>query len=179
MTGRIPARAAAIAVVGLLLGGCGIGAAPASIAAPAPSPSPSVSAAIAGTAARISAALGTSGLQLSVPQVAFRPAESPLLAAAPRAIYQVQLPDDQEHGFVVVYEFPDPPAATAAAQEQVAYVQSGPGRVQFPTDAQFVFRQLGSTLVFYDWSPSAATDPRAPDIAAALATVGQGFTIQG
>ena len=31
----------------------------------------------------------------------------PLLAAAPRAVYQVILPDDPTRGFIVVYEFPD------------------------------------------------------------------------
>ena len=161
-----------------VLAACGIGAAPASLAPDSPAPSASVSPAIGGTAEQIRASLGARGLQLSVPQVPFRPAESPVLAAAPRAVYQVKLPDDQDHGFFAVYELPNAPAATAAAREQVAYVESGPGRVQFPADARFVLRQLGSTLVFYWWAPSATTDQRAPEIAAAIGSVGQGFAIR-
>lgn len=179
--GAIPRiRLAAVALVlGIAASGCGVAAAPGSEQPASVLPSPSVSAAIAGTAEQVRLALGARGLQLSMPQVPFRPAESPTLASAPRAVYQVKLPNDQDHGFFVIYELPNPPAATAAAQEQVAYVESGPGRVQFPADAQFVLRQVGSTLVFYSWAPSAVTDPHAPDIAAALSTVGQGFPIRG
>jgi hypothetical protein len=144
-----------------------------------PSAASSLTPAISATAALLRTALGTAGFQLSTPQVPFRPAESPTLAAAPRGVFQVKLPADEEHGFLVVYELPTPAAATAAAQEQVAYVESGPGRVQFPTDARFVLRQVGSTLIFYAWSPSAVTDPRAPQIADALSSVGMGFPIQG
>jgi hypothetical protein len=50
--------------------------------------------------------------------------------------------------------------------------------VQFPADAQFVLRQVGSTLLFYAWAPSAVTDPAAPQIAAALQGVGTGFPIR-
>jgi hypothetical protein len=181
---RASGRAGAIRTLGPLivmtfvLAACGVGAAPASLTPDSPAPSASVSPAIAGTAEQIRASLGARGLQLSVPQVPFRPAESPVLAAAPRAVYQVKLPDDQDHGFFAVYELPDSPAATAAAREQVAYVESGPGRVQFPADARFVLRQLGSTLVFYWWAPSSTTDQRAPEIAAAIGSVGQGFAIR-
>ncbi len=168
----VAALAAAVAAA------CGIGAAPASVAPPSPTPAPSISASIAATAAQIRAALGAAGLQLTVPQVPFRPGESPSVAAAPRAVYQVKLPNDQEHGFIVIYEFPDASSAGAAARELAAYVESGPGRVQFPADGQFVLRQVGTTLVFYPWSPSAATDPAAPQIAAALSTVGQGYDIR-
>jgi hypothetical protein len=175
---RLLGPVALAAVVALGSAGCGIGASSGAAPTVQPSPSASVSPAIAGTASHVRTALGARGLQLSVPQVPFRPAEAPLLVAAPRAVYQVLLPDDPEHGYLVIYEFTDPPAATAAARQQVAYVESGPGRGQFPTDARFVLRQLGATLIFYDWSPSATTDRRAPDVAAALDTVGQGFPIQ-
>jgi hypothetical protein len=157
---------------------CGVGAAPASLASEPPSPSPSISPAIGATAEQARVALGEAGLQLSVPQVPFRPGESPTLTAAPRAVFQVKLPDDPDHGFFVIYELPTPQAATAAAEEQAQYVESGPGRVQFPADARFVLRQVGSTLIFYAWAPSAVSDPSAPDIAAALATVGEGFEIR-
>ena len=169
-----------VLALGLAVGlaACGVGAAPASVEPSAPVPEASVSPAIAGTAERVRAALGPAALQLTVPQVPFRPAESPTLAAAPRAVYQVKLPNDQDHGFFVIYAFPTPQAATAAAREQVAYVESGPGRVQFPADAQFVLRQLGSTLLFSPWAPSAVTDPAAPQIASALQNVGAGFPIR-
>lgn len=171
-----PALALAGALA-LVLAGCGIAAAPASLPSPSPMPSPSISPAIALTRAQLTGALGAAGLQLTVPQVQYRPAESPLLAAAPRAVFQVQLPDDLHHGFIVVYEFPDAVTAAGAAREMAGYLQSGPGRVQFPSDAQFILRQLGTTLVFYPWSPGSVTDARAPEIATALQTVGQGFGV--
>jgi hypothetical protein len=59
-----------------------------------------------------------------------------------------------------------------AATEEARYVGSGPGKVQFPVDARFVLRQVGTTLVFYSWSPGTPADPRTPDIATALATLG-------
>lgn len=161
-----------------ILAGCGIGAAPASLAPPSPTPPPSVSPAIAQTAGQVRAALGAASLQLSVPSAPFRPAETPRLTQAPRAVYQVKLPGDQDHGFVVIYELPTTADATTAARELVAYTESGPGRVQYPADERFVLRQVGTTLVFYSWSPSAVTDPRASDVATALQTVGQGFDIR-
>lgn len=172
----LAALAAALAIV---VGACGVGAAPASDISVEPGPSATVTPAIGATAALVGQALGSRGLPVSVPKVPYRPAESATLSAAPRNVYQVKLPDDQDHGFFVIYELPTPQAATAAAQEQVAYVESGPGRVQFPADARFVLRQVGSTLVFYAWAPSAVTDPRAPQIADALATVGTGYEIRG
>jgi hypothetical protein len=171
--------AALAAAFAFVLASCGVGAAPASEAPPAPGPSTTVTPAIGATEALVRNALGAAGFQLSVPQVPFRPAESPTLAAAPRGVFQVKLPEDQEHGFLVIYELPTPAAATAAAQEQVAYVESGPGRVQFAADARFVLRQVGSTVIFYSWSPGSVTDPAAPGVADAIATVGMGYPIQG
>lgn len=168
--------AGVVAVLASVLAGC---AAPGGTdELPSPTPSATVTAAIAATADEVRTALGARGLQLSVPQVPFRPPEAAVLARAPRGVFQVKLPNDQAHGFFVIYELPSPAAAMAAAEQQVAYVQSGPGRVQFPDDAQFVLRQVGSTLVFYSWSPGAATDPQAPDIAAAIASVGTAYAIR-
>jgi len=42
-----------------------------------------------------------------------------------------------------------------------------------------VLRQVGSTVVLYDWLPGAAEDPRAPDIQRVLETLGVGFPIEG
>ena len=39
-------------------------------------------------------------------QAPVRPAEAPLLAAAPRAVYQVLLPKDPSHGFITYREPP-------------------------------------------------------------------------
>lgn len=173
------ALAAALVCLGVTVGGCGVAAAPASDVPQAGAPTSAPDPAIDATAAQERAALGRFGLQLSVPQIPFRPPEAPTLAAAPRAVYQVKLPADQTHGLFAIYELGTPEAATAAASEQVAYVQSGPGRVQFPADARFVLRQVGSTVVFYSWAPSAVTDPDAPRIADALATVGMPYEIRG
>ena len=51
--------------------------------------------------------LGERNLVLTDSQAPIRPGEAPLLAAAPRAVYQVLLPKDPTKGFIVVYEFPD------------------------------------------------------------------------
>ncbi|HEY3523940.1 MAG TPA: hypothetical protein VGK63_09555 [Candidatus Limnocylindrales bacterium] len=168
----------ALAALAALVASCGFGAGNAIEIPAAPGPSTTVTPAIGATAAIAGEALGSRGLPVSVPQVPFRPPEAPTLAAAPRAVYQVKLPNDLDHGFFVIYELATSQAATAAAEEQVAYVESGPGRVQFPPDARFVLRQVGSTLIFYSWAPSAVTDERAPQIADALATVGMGYEIR-
>jgi len=117
------------------------------------------------------------GLPLTQPQSAVRPGESPLLTAAPRTVGQVILPGDPDHGFIVLYEFPDPASAYAAAQQQASYLGSGEGRIQFVPDSQFTVRQDGSCVLFYNWSPSASTDPRSPDIATALQAFGVGIAI--
>ena len=100
-------------------------------------------------------------LVLTDSQAAVRPAEAPAFAAAPRAVYQVILPKDPSKGFIVVYEFLDPTHAAAAAAEQQAYLATGPGRVQTPQGTVSVIRQVGSTVVYYQWLPGAAQDPSA------------------
>jgi hypothetical protein len=125
-----------------------------------------------GTIALVTAALAAVGLQAVEANRLFRPPEGPLLAAAPRSVVQATLPDDPAHGFIVVYALGSDGAAEGAAEDQAAYIASGPGRVQFTTDAHFVLRVVGSTVVFFWWSPGAALDARTKDIEAALATVG-------
>ena len=110
-------------------------------------------------------------------QAPIRPGEAPLLAAAPRAVYQVILPKDPTKGFIVVYEFPDAARAAAAAAEEQAYLATGPGRVQRPQGTVTVIRQVGSTVVFYDWLPGASLDPSAPGIQATLETLGTGYPV--
>jgi hypothetical protein len=175
------ALAAFGALAALVGGGCGIGASNGSVATfPPESFGPSgatTTGAVLETRAAIATALGAKSLQLSDPKVPFRPPEAPRFAAAPRAVYQVQLPNDPAHGFISVYEFPDASAATTAATEQANYVGSGVGRVQFPPDSRFVIRQLGTTVIFYAWSPDNAPDPRAAEIQAALETIGTAVAI--
>ena len=166
-------------VLALILAGCGAGA---SVDRPATFPPTTfgpgeAGADVAATRAELARALGTLSLQLDDPQVPHRPAESPTFAAAPRAVFQVVLPDDPGHGFVSVYEFADEATAAAAGQEQAAYIASGPGRVQFVPDSRFVIRQVGRTVVFFAWSPLNSPDPRTADIQKALETVGAGIPI--
>jgi hypothetical protein len=119
------------------------------------------------------------GLQVEDATRAYRPAEAPAFATAPRIVVRAILPDDPDHGLLVIYEFIDQSAATAAAEAQAAYVASGVGRVQFPNGTQFVIRVLGSTAVFYAWSPPVTTDQRAAAIATALETLGVGVPVPG
>ncbi|MEW5992208.1 MAG: hypothetical protein AB1736_12800 [Chloroflexota bacterium] len=136
-------------------------------------------AAAAVTRSEVARALGVAGVQLEDATRAYRPAEAPGFAAAPRIVVRAILPDDPDHGLIVIYEFVDAGAASVAAQAQADYIASGVGRVQFPNDARFVIRTLGATALFYAWSPAAATDPRAAAIATALETVGVGIPVPG
>jgi hypothetical protein len=95
---------------------------------------------------------------------------------APRAVYQVVLPQDPEGGYIVVYEFRDAAEAVDAGNEFAGYVGSGgPGKVAFPIDAQHTIRQLGTTLIIYSYSPSTSPDPGSAQTAEALKTIGIGF----
>ena len=87
------------------------------------------------------------------------------------------MPADPTRGYIVVYEFSDSSRAAQAAAEEQRYLASGPGRVQTPEGTVHVLRQVGPTVVLYDWLPGAARDPSAPGIQAALETLGVGFPI--
>lgn len=129
--------------------------------------------AAASTRAALADALRAQGLQLEDVVTAYRPAEAPHVAAAPRLVVRVIVPSDPDHGRILIYEFRDTGAATVAAQEQAAYVSSGVGRVQFPPQTQFTLRVVGSTVVFYAYSTADVPDPdRASGIATALAGLG-------
>lgn len=128
--------------------------------------------ATAETATLVIQALSAVGLQGVDANRQYRPPEGAVLAAAPRSVVQATLPDDPAHGFIVIYALASDAAAQTAAENQAAYIASGPGRVQFTTDAHFVLRVVGSTVVFFWWSPGAALDSRTGDIETALLTVG-------
>jgi hypothetical protein len=144
---------------------------------PSVGPSMTVSPAVDQTRAALVGVLGQHSLQLTDTQTPVRMAESTLLTTAPRAVYQVVLPKDPDKGYIVVYEFSDPTRAAAAAAEQQAYLGSGPGRVQTPQGTISVIRQVGSTVLLYQWLPGAAQDPAAPGVQDALATLGVGYPV--
>jgi hypothetical protein len=121
--------------------------------------------------------LGQHQLTLTDTQAPFRPAEAPLLSAAPRVVYQVVLPKDPQKGFIVVYDFTDPSRAASAAAEEAAYLATGPARVQTPPGTVTIIRQVGSTVVVYPWLPEGAQDDSAPGIQAALETLGVGYPV--
>ena len=174
-------RAFLVILASLWLAACGTSGAPPASAPAAASigPALTVSPAVGLTRGELVRALGAQHLVLTDTQSPFRPVEGPALTVAPRAVYQVILPDDPTKGFIVVYEFPDPAHAAAAGADQAAYLASGPGRIQAPDGEIHILRQVGSTIVFYSWIPEGARDARAPGIQAALEALGLGIPIPG
>jgi hypothetical protein len=140
-------------------------------------PAMTVSPTVNQTRAELVRVLDGEQLQLIDTQVPVRKAESPSLVEAPRAVFQVVLPKDPSKGYIVVYEFTDPAHAAAAAAEQAAYLGTGPGRVQTPQGTVTILRQVGSTVVWYDWLPGASLDPSAVGIQTALGSLGIGVPI--
>ena len=175
---RMPVAAALALGFAVLLAACGTTEAPiGSLPVASVGPGRTVSPAVNQTRIELVRALGGHNLVLTDSQAPVRPAEAPLLAAAPRAVYQVILPKDPSHGFIVVYEFPDPARAAAAAAEEQAYLATGPARVQTPLGTVSIIRQVGSTVIVYNWLPQGSTDDTAPGIQAALETLGVGFPV--
>jgi hypothetical protein len=170
--------ALAIGILVVAVSGCGsVEDAGRSFPVESVGPARTVSPAVDQTRAELVRVLGAGNLVLSDTQTPVRKAESPLLAAAPRAVYQVLLPKDPNKGYIVAYEFSDVGLAAAAAAEQQAYLGTGPGRVQTPQGTVTLIRQVGSTVVLYDWLPAAAQDPSAAGIQTALEGLGVGFPV--
>jgi hypothetical protein len=161
----------------VFVAGCATEPPAATVPAATSAPTRAVTATVAQTRAALVAALAGQSIVLADSQAAVRPAEAPLLADAPRAVYQATLPKDPDKGFIIIYEFPDAARAAAAAAEQQAYLATGPGRVQTPQGTVTVIRQVGSTVVFYQWLPGASKDPSAPALQTALESLGVGFPI--
>src|SRR3982751_6076989 len=87
-------RTAALLAFAVLIAACAPVYVPQSTYPPAGStPQPAGGSTSAATQAVLSA-LATAGLQATVAASAYRPAEGPLLAAAPRTVLQVTMPDD-------------------------------------------------------------------------------------
>ena len=107
----------------------------------------------------------------------YRPAEWPLLATAPRAVYQVILPDDPDEGFIVVYEFPDPAGPRRPPPSSRRTSRPGPGRSSRRSGRSTSSARSGPTVVFYGWLPEDAKDASAPGIQGALETLGAGYPV--
>jgi hypothetical protein len=142
-----------------------------------PSPAP-VGDQATSTISAVTGALAAVGLQTVPNSRTYRPPEGPLLAAARRATVQATLAEDPGHGFIVVYALATPAAAQEAADDQASYIASGVGRVQFAPDAHFVLRVIGSTVVFFWWSPGASLDARTSLIEEALGTLGSAVEVR-
>jgi hypothetical protein len=141
------------------------------------SPAPAGSAA-ALTHDRVALALEDASFQVQDPSVGFRTGETATLLGTPRRLLQAIIPADPTHGFIVIYEFADPNAADAAGREFAAYLHSGTGGIGYPADAQFVLRRMGSTLIFFPWSPAVSPDPSVARLASVLAGLGNPLTGQ-
>jgi hypothetical protein len=174
---RIGARLAGLTLIAVLVASCGIAANDGAAPTVAITPQASLSPTLQICWNELTTTLATAGLPLLHPPSPVRPGESPLLTTAPRTVGQVILPADPDHGFIVLYEFPDPASAYTAAQQQATYIGGGEGRIQFLPDSQFTLRQNGSCVLFFTWAPSVSTDPRSPDIATVLETFGVGIAI--
>jgi hypothetical protein len=168
--------ALAMVVVGSGVVACGPGSGPVTVPGSI-GPDRTASPVVAGTRADIARALGERSIILDDMESPVRPAEGPILTYAPRAVFQAQLPADPDAGIIVVYELADPNAAAGAAADQAAYLASGPGRVQYPDAARHVIRVVGNTVIFYTWIPESAEDPKTPEVADALATLGTGVDV--
>jgi hypothetical protein len=156
----------------LLLAAC-TGASPGDRAStPLPTEQPSASPAVQATLAQVDGALGAAGIVRESTRTTIRPAEPPAFAGIARWPFRAVLPEDPTGGYFLIYEFADPALAADGGHDLADYITSGPGRVQYAPDVRFVLQQVGSTLVFYPWSPASSPDPKTPSVATALASVG-------
>lgn len=138
-----------------------------------PTPMRSYDADVDATFARLSEALGAVPVRLAVSDRPYRPSEPQALLQTPRAILRADLADP-DAGFIVVYEFDGASAARAGADELAAYLGSGFGQTNFPTDAQFSVGIVADTVVFTWWSRARADDPdRVEAVFDAVAGVGE------
>ncbi|MDQ3870182.1 MAG: hypothetical protein M3301_01025 [Chloroflexota bacterium] len=128
------------------------------VGAALPTPQRSLSPQIAATVNLLTAHLAPHGYRLVQVTRLYRPSEPEMLAAIPRAVFQLDQSEPDE-GYVVVYEFRDPEAAAAGGRELAGYLASGFGQTNYPVDAQFALAQMGGTLVLGWWSPERSSMP--------------------
>lgn len=129
----------------------------------------------AARAAVIQALAGTGLVIPDAPQP-YRPSEGPWLAAAPRTVVELDAPGGGPVGFVVLYGFASPADASAAGSDQASYVSRATTRVDFPNDARFTIRVLGTAVIFFAWSPGGG-DARLGSVQAALEQLGTGVPL--
>ena len=164
----LPARAAAWVLLVISALGCGTGP----TFPPAGSTPGAPGDATAATKQQIMGALGAVGLQAVDATRPYRPPEGALMTGAARSVLQATLPDDPDHGYIVIYSLGSAVAAESAAFDQARYVASGPGGIQFPPGSHFVLRIVDSTVIFFTWSPGGSPDSRTHLIEDALNTLG-------
>ena len=117
-------------------------------------------------------ALAAKGLVATDAIRTYRPPEGALLTAAPRSVLQVDLTDDPEHGYIVVYALASPAAAIAAARDQLQYLAQGAGGgTLLPPGTHFVVRPRDATVVFFHWLPANSPDPRTATVADTISEV--------
>jgi hypothetical protein len=177
MTAAGRALVALIALVTVAVAACGPAVAPRTTFPPLGSTPGTPGGATAATVRQVIGALAAAGLPATESLRPYRPPEGPLLAGAPRTVVQAQLPDDPNHGFIVIYAFESSAIALAAAEDHAAYIARSPGGIYLSPDAHFSLRVVGSTVVFFTWLPGAAPDPRTGSIEDALAMIGTGVPI--
>ena len=176
--GRGRRLVASVALLGALVAACG-GASRTTFPPLGFTPGP-VGDTTEATAQQVIAAVAASGLQASATLRPYRPPEGPILAAAPRSVLQVQLPDDPDHGFVVIYALKDSATALTAATDMAAYLASSTGGgALLVHGSHVVLRVVGSNVVFFAWSPDNAPDTRTHLIEDALGTLGTGVALPG
>lgn len=169
---RLPRVAAVLlaALVAAVAAGC---AATTRTTFPPPGSTPGpVGDATAATVGQITGALASVGLQAVEANRAFRPPEGPLVAALPRTILSVALPDKPEPAWIVIYAAPSPEAANTAAQDHAAYLASNTGGIILPPGTRLVLRVVGSTIVFFTWLPGGSPDPRLQQVEDTLRAIG-------
>jgi len=128
--------------------------------------------ATAATKQLIIGALGAMGLQAADATRPYRPPEGPLMTGAARSVLQATLPDDPDHGDIVIYSLGSAVTAESAAFDQARYIASGPGGIQFAPGSHFVLRIVDTTVIFFTWSPGSSPDSRTHLIEDALNTLG-------
>jgi hypothetical protein len=124
------------------------------------------------TVHQVLVALAAAGIQAAPANRPFRPPEGPLLAGAPRQLVQIDLPNDPDPIWIVVYDLGSPAAAAAAAKDHAAWIASNPGRINFAPGTQFALQVAGSTVIFFSWLPASSPDPGTATIAQTLAAIG-------
>ena len=165
---------AAQAAIGALLAAAALACSPPSGGLPTPGSGGDPASA---TKQLIIGALGAVGLQAVDAAKPYRPAETPSLIGAARSVLQVQLPDDPDHGYVVVYSLGSATTAEKVVYDQAAYVASPTGNIQFPPGSHFVLRTVDTTVIFFTWSPGTSPDSRTHLIEDTLNTIGIGVPV--